>query len=187
MEKIKKLETKRIISEYSFVKTNDEYIKEIISINTPKFLKEINDLMEELNIENNQQDNNKKSEKKDKIYNLSEFTESTKIKMKKIYREIVKITHPDKIDDVFLNLIYIESKEAYYHNDIMELFYICDNLGIGIEIDDSDILTFNRIIEDKKKKSKSVEQSYLWLWANSKSDEEKKEIVKLFVEKTYGK
>ncbi len=55
-----------------------------------------------------------------------------------------------------------------------ELFYICDNLGIGIEIDDSDILTFNRIIEDKKKKSKSVEESYLWLWANSKSDEEKR-------------
>ncbi len=93
MEKIKKLETKRILSEYSFVKTNDEYIEEIISINTPKFLKEINDLMEELNIPNNPLDNNKKSEKKDKIYNLSEFTESTKIKMKKIFDIFINKKH----------------------------------------------------------------------------------------------
>ena len=188
MEKIKKLEAKRILSEYSFVKTNEEYIEEIISLNTPKFLKEINDLMKELNIQNVQDPSNdlsQKSKKKDKIYNLLEFTESTKIKMKKIYREIVKITHPDKVDNHRLNEIYIEAKDAYYHNDVMELFYICDILGIEVEADSSDILTFNRIISDKKKRSKSIENSYLWLWATAESEEEKSKIVKLFVEKTY--
>jgi hypothetical protein len=188
MNKLKKLELKKIVKEYSLIKTNDEYVSEIITVNTPDFLKQINDFMKESNIssESTQGTPNESNKPKSKNYNLAEFTESTKLKMKKIYREIVKITHPDKVEDPELNLIYIEAKDAYYHNDIMELFYLCDNLKIDVEVDDSDIVTFNRIIEDKRKRSGQVEKSYLWLWSTSNSEEEKLEIVKLFVEKTYG-
>lgn len=187
MEKIKKLEAKRILSEYSFVKTNDEYLSEIISVNTPDFLKQINDYMKASNIivDNSKNESKKNVRKNDPIYNLSEFTESTKSKMKKIYRDIVKLTHPDKVLDENLNSVYIEAKNAYYHNDIMELFYICDSLKIEVDIEDSDIITFNRIIEDKKKRSKSMEQSYLWLWVAATTEEEKMGIVKQFVENNY--
>jgi hypothetical protein len=187
MDKLKKLELKKIVKEYSLVKINDEYISEVITVNTPDFLKQINDFMKESNISSDptQGTSNESNKKETKIYNLAEFTESTKIKMKKIYREIVKITHPDKVNDSRLNEIYIEAKNAYYHNDVMELFYICDTLDIEVEADSSDILTFNRIISDKKKRSESIENSYLWLWATAESNDEKLKIVKLFVEKTY--
>ena len=187
MNKLKQLELKRIVREYSLVKTNDEYVSEIISVNTPDFLKQINDYMKDSNIvvddSKNEPKNNEK--KKDPIYNLAEFTESTKAKMKKIYRDIVKLTHPDKVSDERLNAVYIEAKDAYYHNDIMELFYICDSLKIEVEIEESDIVTFNRIVEEKKKRSKSMEQSYLWLWVIAPTEEEKLSIVELFVKKTY--
>ncbi len=187
MEKIKKLEAKKIISEYSFVKTNEEYIEEVISENTQKFLKEINDLMKDLGIShNNQNKTNTKNTNKQTIYDQKDFNVSTINKMKKIYREIVKITHPDKVTDTDLNSIYISAKEAYHNNDIMELFYICSNLKIEIEIDNYDIMTFNKIIEEKKKKSKSTEKSYLWLWVNSESDEERLDIVKIFINNNYN-
>lgn len=187
MEKIKKLEAKRILSEYSFVKTNEEYIEEIISLNTPKFLKEINDLMKDLGISNNQQNkNNTPNKNKQKIYDTKDFHISTINKMKKIYREIVKITHPDKVTDPDLNSVYISAKEAYRNNDVMELFYICNHLNIEVEIENYDILTFNKIIEEKKKKSKSTEKSYLWLWVNSESDEGRLDIVKMFINNNYN-
>ena len=49
MDKLKKLELKKIVKEYSLVKINDEYISEVITINTPDYLKQINDFMKESN------------------------------------------------------------------------------------------------------------------------------------------
>lgn len=189
MDKLKKLEVKRILNEYSLTKINEEYMLELISANTREFLKEINEALgNEAQKENSQEEQSENpAPKKEEIYNLDAFTESTKQKMKKIYREIVKLTHPDKVDSEKLNSLYIDAKTAYYHNDIMELFYIATSLDIDVDVEDDDLKTFNNIIEDKRKRAKLLESSFLWLWIQAVTPEMKRKVVNFFIEKNYKK
>jgi hypothetical protein len=188
MDKLKKLEVKRVLNEYSLTKINEEYMLELISANTQEFLKEISEALgEEPQKAPEEEPEEKPAPKKEEIYNLDAFTESTKQKMKKIYREIVKLTHPDKIDSEKLNNLYIEAKTAYYHNDIMELFYIATSLDIDVEVENDDLETFKNIIEDKRKRAKLLESSFLWLWIQAVTPEMKKKIVNFFIEKNYKK
>ena len=60
------------------------------------------------------------------------------VKMKKLYRDIAKLTHPDKIVSEKLNDLYLKSTKFYKNSDITGIYYICDELGITYEIDDED-------------------------------------------------
>jgi hypothetical protein len=46
-------------------------------------------------------------------------------KIRKLYRDIVKVTHPDKVDNKSLNDIYIESTKCYDENDKIGIYKIC--------------------------------------------------------------
>ncbi len=100
--------------------------------------------------------------------------------MKNIYREIVKVTHPDKTDSEELNEIYVEAKKAKEKNDLLELYFICGKLKIDIKLDEIDIKALNKIIDNKKKVLEQFEKSWIWAWANADSDEERNALVKKF-------
>ena len=108
------------------------------------------------------------------------------LNIKKIYREIVKLTHPDKTEKMNnrdeLNDMYIKAKIAADEYDIYGLLVICDKLKIKwlIDISEKKILEDNLIA--KRKKLKSIESSYIWLWINAKTEEDKLKIVNLFIE-----
>ena len=194
MDRLKQLEIKKILNEYSLIKVNEEYVKEMISENSLEFLKQINECIDEETKAQNEASAPKEegkeeapNPKKETIYNIDAFPDSTKSKMKKIYREIVKLTHPDKITSEKLNKLYIVAKEAYHCNDLMELFCISTELDIPIEIESEEIAIFNSIIDDKRKKSKALESSYVWLWIHADTEEKKKSVVDFFIERNYGK
>ncbi len=107
--------------------------------------------------------------------------------IKKLFREIVKLTHPDKTfnkkNRLELNDLYIKAKIASEESNIYDLLVICDKLSIKWSID----LYEKKILEDnlevKRNKIKSIESSYIWLWINAETIEEKYKIVNLFIEK----
>lgn len=124
---------------------------------------------------------NKKS-KKPKI-DPNSVNQTTKDKIKKLYREIVKRTHPDKTNSEKLINLYLKATTAVDEYNLFELFIICIELDIEIEIDNEDKETLMTLVNMKKSELRNIELSFIWLYANSKTEEEKNNLVELFVKK----
>ena len=103
-------------------------------------------------------------------------------KLKKLYREIVKKTHPDKIKNKKLNDIYIKAAVHYENNEILQIYKICDDLGIEYELEISD----NEVVLDKiefyKDKITLLQSSFTWKWSSS-NEEGKIDIIKNYINK----
>jgi hypothetical protein len=60
---------------------------------------------------------------------------------------------------------------------------VAKKLNIDVEMNVNTISLLEKIINEKKQKLKSVEVSFLWLWANSPSQEQKDELINQFLSK----
>ena len=177
-KKLKKLEIQKILQEYSFLRIDDEYKKTLKEEHISDFLKQAG-----IHKDGNEQETEPKPvefKKDEKVIDDKDISKYSKLKMKNIYREIVKVTHPDKTDSEELNEIYVEAKKAKERNDLLELYFICGKLKIDIKLDEIDIKALNKIIENKKKVLEQFEKSWIWAWANANSDEERDALVKKF-------
>lgn len=189
-EKLESLQVNRIIREYNLLKTDEELIKELISDNESEFLSLVNDniantdpnLLKPRDI--NIQKEPKKNEPK---INIDGVDNNTKVKLKKIYREIVKLTHPDKCDDELMNDFYLKSKDAYESFDLFELYFIAKSLNINFKLTLTEKKVLNDLIEYKRDEIKKLESSFIWLWINASSEDEKKELVDRFLKTHYLK
>ena len=185
-DKLKKLQIKKLIQEYDFLCSEDEYRKVMVDDNKTTFLDEVNNTRKDLNIPPPEpkiitETETENVKKEDRPENVSD---STKSKVKKIYREIVKLTHPDRVNSEELIEVYHKATIASDNYNILELFQICVDLKIPIELDMEDVDVLNFLIQKKKEEIKKIETSFIWLWINAKTDEEKYKVVKMFVEQT---
>jgi hypothetical protein len=184
--KLKKLEIKKLIQEYNFLLLDDEYRQEIISENKTDFLTKVEKLKSELGIINEPETPKKEEEvnlpKKPKI-DSGQVSKSTKDKVKKLYREIAKKTHPDKTNSEELVNLYMRATVAAEDYNLFEIFIICNELNIDIDLDLEDKDTLITLIEMKKREIKSIEASFIWLYYMAKTEEEKNKLIELFVKK----
>lgn len=179
-EKVKQLYIQKILQEYNLINVDYELKNTLVDENRAEFLKIVNKDKPVENDENSSNNNQKKKEEQ-KIKD-SELNENTKSKIKKIYREIVKLTHPDKVDSELLKSYYVDATKAYDNNDLLELFVICGKLQINVDLSNDDIELLNNLINIKKGEIKKIEDSYIWLWINAKTDEQKQLIINSFIE-----
>lgn len=184
------LEIQKILQEYKLLLLDEEYKNEIISINKAEFINEINKkggfppeeskAPEEEKVEESIEEEQEEEE-------LDEKTAFIKEGMKRLYRQIVKLTHPDKTihknNKKELNELYIRSKKAMTTMDIYEILTICDRLDIDYNIDINQKSMLQENLDKKKQKLKSLEESFIWLWIKAKDEVEKELIVDLFVQK----
>ena len=211
-DRLFELEIKKILQEYKLLLIDEEYIEELISLNKKNFLKEISDkngfpdppdVDEKESNRNDEVDddpeNNEIDEKESNISDevdepenneIDEKESTIRLSIKKLYRSIVKLTHPDKTmhknNRKELSDLYIRAKKAMASMDVYEILTICDRLGIEYQIDfnQKDILEEN--LKSKKEKIKSLENSFIWLWIKATNDIDKDKIVDLFI-KTHKK
>lgn len=204
MDKLKDLEIKKLLKELDFIETDYEYRSEVVSEADSEFMNSINDFLSK-NTELKDLYDKKITDKIDKTINdvKSKEAEEASIEeessiiedenidniisdeklpeVKKVYREIVKLTHPDKIKNKRLNDFYIKSTELYNNNDKIGLYKICDELGITYEMDEND----SEVIEDKinalKRKINFLESTFTWKWFNTKDEKAKERILLDFI------
>jgi hypothetical protein len=187
-KKLEQLEMQKLLQEYNFLMLDEEYKKEMIDQGKGEFLSKVHELRVEMGIgvappppppQQEQQEQPKKQPKIDP----DKVDKSTKDKVKKTYREIAKKTHPDRINsDEYLET-YMRATKAADEYDLFELWVICNELHIEVEIDLSDKATLTALIQSKRKELHDIESSFIWLWLHAKNDEEKNNVVKIFVEK----
>lgn len=178
-EKIKNLYIQKILHEYSLINVDYELKNTLVNENRDEFLKEVN---KNEPVENTSSSSNSNKNKKDESkVKDSEISEATKKKIKKIYRDIVKLTHPDKIDSELLKSYYVEATHAYDNNDLLELFIISGKLQINIDLSNDDIKLLNSLINIKRGEIKKIEDSYIWLWISANTVEQKQIIIDSFI------
>ena len=197
MSKLHQLEVRRLLKELDYVKSDFEYKNEIVFEADNSFMRSLNEFLER-NIVLKELFDKKINRKIDEMIrersaeNVIESTpeaveeESTEItlvekvvdeKLRKIYRNIAKKTHPDKISDVRLNDIYIMASKMYDTNDVMGIYNICDQLGIPYElsIEDSDILKSQ--ISMMKERVGFMESTFTWKWYHTEDEDERSRIL----------
>jgi hypothetical protein len=186
--KLEKLAIKKLLQEYNFLMTDDSYKKEVVETYKSTFLELISKKRKELNIEpkteqlHPEEEEQKQKQKFPEIL-IENVDDNVKAKIKKIYRDIVKKTHPDITDSKELVDIYMRATEAQEKYNLFELYKICSELQIEVELDKEDIKLLEELIENKKKELKSLESSFIWLWVHSTTEEQKQKVIELFIEK----
>lgn len=192
MDKIKQLEIKRLLKELNYVESDYLYKNEIVNEIETLFIKSVNNFLEDHQDLKNIFD--KKIENKiDKIFKekqnkIEEEKEEAKIniktdKIKKLYREIAKITHPDKTDNKKLNEAYLKATNFYNLSDIPSTYSLCDELDIVFEIDDDDIDLISNKINSLKERIKFMESTMTWVWYKTDDDIEKNKIIVEYIKK----
>jgi len=190
--KLLELEIRKILQEYKLLLLDEEYKNEMININKVEFINEINkkggfsiDPEEPKAPEEEVHDIPKEEVEEEVEEEVDEKTAFIKEGMKKLYRQIVKLTHPDKTmhkkNKKELGELYIRAKKAMSVMDVYELLTICDKLDIEYHIDINQKNILEENLDKKKKNLKSLEESFIWLWIKAKNQIEKESIVDLFI------
>lgn len=211
MNKIKQLEIKKLLRELDFIESDFIYKNELVQEADNSFIRSVNDLLikhpdlkdifdKKINskIENvfkkREEIIKEISESEEKQPSLDDFigeiieqnsfvkVEIEVSKIKKLYREIVKKTHPDKVSNKKMNEIYLKSTFFYESNDIAGIYSLCDELDIEYEVDEKD----NKMIVDKINNLKSritfMESTITWRWFHSEDEKEKEQLLLRYIE-----
>jgi hypothetical protein len=184
--RLKQLEIKKLLTEYDYLNIDGEIKQEIIDKYKPVFmedLKEYDDPNKEKKVEENVGEPMNTEKVVEKLIKDEDLSDHTKKRMKKMFRDVMKKTHPDKVKSEELVEIYIKSKEAYELNDLLSLSHYANKLNIEVRLNVVEIKILKDLLLKKKESLEVIESSWLWLWYNSKTKEEKKKVVELYYEK----
>jgi len=186
---LEELKINKLVQEYSFLKTDEQLKREMIAEGTPEFLETINRRL--LNIDPGlisqpkAPEGDSPSKKIKPKVDPEEVDNNTKVKLKKILREIVKLTHPDRVSDAALNDIYIEAMKHYDAFDLFELYFLARELRINIKLTLEENRILSDLIEAKKNEIKTLESSFIWIWMSAEDAPSKENVVQSFIKTHY--
>lgn len=193
MNRLQFLQTKKLFKELDYVESDFEYRNEIISEADSEFIKQVNTFLEEHpqlkeiydeKIDNHiQQSILRNTEEVIELFENNEeeeiivYQDSKLPKVKKLYREIVKITHPDKVDNKSLNDLYLLATKYYDSNDKIGIYKVCTKLEIDYDLDLEDNKVIESKIEDLKRRIQFLESTFTWQWINTSGNKQKNEML----------
>lgn len=196
MNRLQFLQTKKLFKELEYMESDFEYRSEIISDADSEFISKVNNFLEEhpklKEIYDEKIDNHiqkgilKNTEEIIEFFEEEEIEEEifvdTKLpKVKKLYREIVKLTHPDKVDQKSLNDLYLVATKYYDNNDKIGIYKVCTELDIDYDLDDDDNQIIESKIDDLKRRIQFLESTFTWQWINTDGEKEKLEMMIQFI------
>lgn len=178
-DKLKKLKLDLLLKELKLLESEEVYIDEFTNHYKPIFMDELNKNGYKPQIITGETFTSTTSKPKNQI----EVTDDESKRIKNLFRQIAKSSHPDKTKNIYKNKLYDEAQIAYDENNLLVLYKIAKKLNIDVDLDSNNLILIEKIITDKKKQLSTVETSFLWLWVNSESQEKKDEIIKQFINK----
>jgi hypothetical protein len=182
--KLSSLAAKKLISEYTYLQSDDQLKRELIEQNKHEFLKRVSEKRPD--IKESEPEPSTEIPKEKEVEPLIQIeSEITKEKIKKLYREIVKKTHPDKTRDPKMIDLYMKATEAHIMNNLFDIYFICNELGISVDFDNDDFEIFKELIDQKRKEITSLEASFIWIYINAPNAEEKDKIVDIYINRYF--
>lgn len=197
MDRIKLLEIKKLFKELDYVQSDFEYRSEIISEADTNFLNVVNSFLDghpelkelyesKVNDRINQFISTESyepiNEQSQNYFEEDEiFIDDKSPKVKKIYREIVKITHPDKSNKKSHNDIYVKATEYYNVNDKISLYKLATELDIDYDIEYDDNIEIQRRIDEFKGRINFLESTFTYQWIRIDDEIQKNEMMINFI------
>lgn len=190
MHNIKKLEIKKLFKELDFLESDYEYRNEVINAVDGNFIEEVNLMLER---------NPELKTIYDEKYEVETISTSEDIihieddeiivnriesspKIRKLYREIVKITHPDKVKNTSFNYTYIKATEYYDINYEMGIYKICTELNIDYDVEDNYNNEIKSKINEYKNKIDFLENTFTYQWYINEDVNIKNKLLLKFIE-----
>jgi hypothetical protein len=193
MNRLQYLQTKKLFKELEYMESDFEYRNEIISEADSEFITQVNNFLDhhpelkeiyDEKIDNHiQQSILRNTEEVIELFEseveeeIITYEDPKLPKVKKLYREIVKLTHPDKVDKKSLNDLYLSATKYYDNNDKIGIYKICTELDIDYDLDEDDNQIIESKIEDLKRRIEFLESTFTWQWINTNGDKEKTEML----------
>jgi hypothetical protein len=194
MTLIDKLEFNRLIKELDFVDSDLVYKSNLLKIADENFIQNVNKVLEGFPQLKQILDDKSKTRIPNIIIHtnspedikveddLEILTEDKNPKLKNLYREIAKSTHPDKNNQENLHEVYLSAQQAYESNDLVQILSICENLKIDYEITNEEVQLIREQIQTKRKRVEFLESTYTWKWHQEASDINRNNIILSYLE-----
>jgi len=187
MNKIHQLEIRKLLKEFDYLKSDYEYKNEIVFLADNSFMRDLNEFLDKNFVLKEMFDkkvNGKidiliksSSKEESEVYLEDKVDKVVDKNLKKIYRSIVKKTHPDKISDFHLNNLYIIASDMYDSNDIIGIYSICDQLEIPYELNLKELETLKSQISLMRERVSFMESTFTWKWYHANNENEKSKIL----------
>jgi hypothetical protein len=179
--------------EYSYLLTDEELKDEIIDEYQPQFMESFLEKTSEVKEDREKPKSKEKEEPKPKgkqpikkKIEDDKLSDETKKRLKTMFREIMKKTHPDKVNSGDLVHFYVLAKEAYEENNIVQLAFVAQQINVDVDLGDEEINFIKQLIKEKQNEVKGKETSWLWLWYKAEGQEELQEkIMNTYVNKKF--
>jgi len=170
------IKKKSLVSKYKFLKSDLEWRNIIVEETRDSFINEVSKKVEDM-IGLMETSNESKVHKKEDapIQNLNSKN------VKKTYRDICKITHPDIDTEGIHEDTFKLASLAYNSNNPMQLFEICDNLNIKYLITDEDLERVNAELEDIESQIKNISGTFIFKFNEIQDEKEKEKLIDLFI------
>ena len=189
MNHLKYLEFQRLMKELQFVESDYQYQSEILKLSDSEFLKNVDTVLNQFpelkEIYNRRQAEIYKNvviePRIDSIQEVEVSPVTEDLEAKKLYRDIVKSTHPDKIKNHKLNELYLEATDAYEKNDIITLYKVCSELNLDFELPSDYVEKLNTKINSLKQQISFLETTFTFKWIKSSSQHDKNRVVVEFI------
>jgi|GEM_PF-4428191 hypothetical protein len=186
---LKDLELKSLVSKIVAVEDEITMVDAINEEYLSEFLNHIDEIAREKNLKRNElpslPDDGVGDEKEISLNN------NMPEDIKKVYRQIVIKTHPDKNLDKteeereVLARLFERATKAFDETDILELLKICKELGIGgFEINSNHLEIIKKRINLLNEELEAMKGSAVYVWYNL-GDEQKKQFIDNFINSKY--
>ena len=175
-----KIKTKKLILQYSYLKLEEEEvrnictevendIREYILNNYP----ESYSALYEQAIEEQKDSEDEKTKDKEIVKNKD---------VKKVYHKITKKTHPDIVGNNKHSSIFSDAVKAYKQDNLVWLLEIASSLNIEVvELSAESVELMRKNVSSLEKSILSRKETVAWAWSQSDTDEQKKALAELLI------
>ncbi len=198
MDRLKIIETKKLFKELEYFELELEYKNQIVSTADSDFIKSVNEFLDENKELKELFDSKINAKIEETLKNKSVLEESVETeeeteeeeteeevirskKIKKFYREVAKLTHPDKTDDEWSKDLYIKATKYYEENDLIAMYSVCAELKIYFELDEVDNALIKIKISNIKERIEFMEKTFTWKWYHMENEMDKKNLILSYV------
>lgn len=202
---------KLLINEFEFLNKQENEVKELFDESQREFAKDINNFLVENGLKKEEdkkkeeikkkeeEKTSKEDEKKEEGKTSEEKSEEIKDKKKeevkkvsapkrykKMFRQIVSLTHPDKLkkdisEEEKKDLIAIYENTVDNYNDGNYTPLLLNAKKLDIEIGEEffgDLKTIKNSIDEKNKNISNLQKTFAWIYYNDIEEDEKEDFLK---------
>ncbi len=102
--------------------------------------------------------------------------------MKKLFKQIALLCHPDKVKDEKRNRLFIHARSAHDGNDVLTLLFILSKCAPSAVLETSEIAAVKELLEERRKEVIKKKETVCYKW-DTYTEDVKKILIQEIIHK----